>query len=783
MASDNPVSGGPAGTTPDPLIFVSDATAEAERLTASLRGRGYWVVDVPLGLLLSRASVQRPAVVLCDADAPGALEVVERLREVPGASAISVLFLGEPGLEGRNQRFAREAKAVFARPVDVHALLRRIESLIGQPGPRGLRLAAPPAGSRAPVLVASTRRPYRYETRSDASDPASSPFAIQSAAPPPSSHPPESIRAMPQSRLSSDLENLLGEAEQRVGDSRPSVAAPSERLTPEAEIEAVLPQDLLAALDEPLDELDDDDDDGSGTPGRGSSASGSASRSGSKAGHDASAGTSPGGSVNPFAKHEPAAADEEREPRSPSVTPPSLEMPRPTPPPRPRSAPPVASQTGVDRRSSMAPPMSYTVAEPAPSDKSPLSSPSEPPPTPANRPTTSPPRPSDEPPLAMTPVPARSAPLPLPPGTPQLLPSEPKVAPASAPATSSEIEIPHSLRPGDALRILARAVRARYAGAMAFEDAGGIRRVVFRDGDFVTASTGIEAESLVALLQQRGDLSPQIAARLGRKLPQFGRHAGAALIAQGHLKQDDLWPVLRAHAEWLLTGIARLERGAASLEPTIPPRLAAEPSVFGGATGAEVLIEIVRRAVPPAEAIRRLGGLEARLSAGPSQGLASECALSDAEMELVSSAAGGTLEDLVRRAGTDDFATVLLALVELGVLSSRGDRAPERSVPSRALDAVDLDAVRGKLRARRALVDEGDYFSLLGISRGATSYDIHRAYTTLRQELDPSTVLTPANADLGDDLELVLDAVDEAYEILRDQVRRERYRRALEESP
>src|SRR6187397_2660688 len=56
---------------------------------------------------------------------------------------------------------------------------------------------------------------------------------------------------------------LLGRAEQRVSQSRASVAPPSDRLSPEAELEAILPNDVLAALDEPLD-LDDSDESDAG---------------------------------------------------------------------------------------------------------------------------------------------------------------------------------------------------------------------------------------------------------------------------------------------------------------------------------------------------------------------------------------------------------------------------------------------------------------------------------------------------------------------------------------
>jgi len=97
--------------------------------------------------------------------------------------------------------------------------------------------------------------------------------------------------------------------------------------------------------------------------------------------------------------------------------------------------------------------------------------------------------------------------------------------------------VPAALGPGDAVRALAHLVRGRYSGAVAFEDPGGIHRVVLREGDFVTAASGAEQESLLAFLVGRGALAPEAAARLGRRIPQFGRHAGAALIAHGQLSK------------------------------------------------------------------------------------------------------------------------------------------------------------------------------------------------------------------------------------------------------
>jgi hypothetical protein len=354
------------------------------------------------------------------------------------------------------------------------------------------------------------------------------------------------------------------------------------------------------------------------------------------------------------------------------------------------------------------------------------------------------------------------------------------------PAPTAPVELPSSLGPKDAVRALGRLIRARYTGSLALEDAAGIRRVVLRDGDFVTAASSVEGESLVAFLVQRGALTEQVATKLGRKLAPFGRHAGAALVAHGHLRQDELWSVLRANSEWIVGHALGISQGVASLEPEVPARLAAEPAVFGGATGSEVFVEMVRRVVSPPVALERLGGAEARLMEGPAAALLGECSLPEHEVALVSRARSATVQQVVDSSHSPDFATVLYALSELSVLLRAMPSAappPEAPEPAAPIDNLDDAARRARILARQALVQEGDYFALLGLPLQATAYDIRRAYVELRREFEPSRVLTAATADLRDQVDEILAVLDEAYEILRDQVRRERYRRALEASP
>jgi len=784
---------------------VSDASAEAERLTVALKSRGYPTVDVPLGLLSARVSVQRPALILCDADAPGVLDVVAAVCQ--GATAPpSVVFLGAPDgqLDTAPDRIQTHARAVFRRPVEVYALLRKVEALIGAPPEEPINgsLALP---SRTPVLVAAARKPYMVDAshHEQGSVPpqarlSAPPHPRLSAPPPPATPPPPTLnwqrptsqhaaqlsllpdepvqvnQEVPHSHISPELAALLHEAEQRLA-AQPLRDLQRQRLSPEAEIDAVLPPDVLASLDEPLD--DDDDFEQDVGPGTKSGSEGGGTAPGSQRGGSAiaelddpqSRATNPGGAVPVFdeeadaASHDDSAVQATDPPPTPTAAPPTPTAAPPTAAP-PTAAPPTAAPPTPAPRSLSVPALTAVVG-------STFAETGRPPASEHSPPHLGPP-PTSRPPRYR---PVESTPEPEP-------PTPPETDGGDAPVENARA-FSKPLSDGVARACLAQVIRERLTGALVFEDTRGIRRIVFREGDFVTASTSAEEESLVQFLARRGDLAADAVAQLAKRLPPFGRHAGAALIANGHLKQNELWSVLRAHAEWLISRLVQQQSGQLDWEAEVPDRLRSEPAVFGGSTGAEVFVETVKRVVPPVEARARLGGATAKLGHGEHFNLLGECALSVAELELVRRAPSLTLDEAQRAGAPTDFPAVCLALVELGVLGQA--LAPERTpeVPSEREDPLDDQALRARVTARFALVEEGDYFEVLGVSRMATDYEIKKAHETLKRELTPARVLTARNADLRDKLDTILLVLDEAFEVLGDSVRRERYRRAIEAQP
>ncbi len=806
-------------------IFVSDPSAEADRLSTALREKGYTVIDVPLSLLVARVAVQTPSLVLLDVDAEGALDEVARLRALPGGEGIDILFLGDPGgALARGSDALAHGSGFLPRPIDVDALLQKTALLIGaQPAESSVAALGsirPPSsgrGRRSPIPEPWSERPAPISGAEDALEPA---FGTGVPAPP----------KLPLPALSPEIERLLLGAEERSHElGAPSQLPPSEPPSPDEEVDAVLPAEVLAALDEPLDENDDDlESDGGGstsvprraTTGGGASATPSGgSQVGTGPGDIPSAPPPPRAHASISAPPPPSAPfsyvpqdlgdpKEMETPRPPRrnlrSAPPPPKVPQAPAPPREFSQPspfsPMRSgistvPPGPPRPRGSSPPVLLAAAPPSLGGFSPPGAPQPRPPSsppgsanePRSKRGTLPPRYTTSPPATtLDPRPSE-----LPPPAPRSLGSGRRESPPPESLRDSFVgvapaDLPDELGLGDALQAFAICVRERATGALCIDAPEGVRRILLRDGDVVTAASGLDEESLVAFLGSRGDIARDVAAQLHGKIPAFGRHAGAALVANGHISQDQLWPVLRAHAEWILACAIGAERGAASFEVSPPGRLRAEPSVFGGATGAEVLIEVGRRSVPAEAALGRLGGLEARLGEGPRWDLLSECALPEIEQQWLTVALGATLDEALSGAGNLDLAPMVYALGQLAVVTI--DAVPARArkrrpSPTSSYDPIDAQALRSQVKARLSLVEEGDYFSLLGVARSATSYEIHRAYLELRHGLEPSRVLSAATADLADDIELIIEVLDEAHDILRDQARRERYRRAIEDKP
>ena len=86
---------------------------------------------------------------------------------------------------------------------------------------------------------------------------------------------------------------------------------------------------------------------------------------------------------------------------------------------------------------------------------------------------------------------------------------------------------------------------------------------------------------------------------------------------------------------------------------------------------------------------------------------------------------------------------------------------------------------RTALLARYALVEEGDYFEVLGLSRDATDDEVQRAHDRIARELAPEAIDPALAGELGAKLDAIREVVGEALRVLGDKRLRPRYQNRL----
>src|SRR4029078_13520247 len=86
---------------------------------------------------------------------------------------------------------------------------------------------------------------------------------------------------------------------------------------------------------------------------------------------------------------------------------------------------------------------------------------------------------------------------------------------------------------------------------------------------------------------------------------------------------------------------------------------------------------------------------------------------------------------------------------------------------------------RAAVLARYALVEEGDYFEILGIARDASTGDIQLAHDRIARELSPDMIDPALASELGEKLDAIRQVVGEALRGLADDALRPRYTKHL----
>ncbi len=352
----------------------------------------------------------------------------------------------------------------------------------------------------------------------------------------------------------------------------------------------------------------------------------------------------------------------------------------------------------------------------------------------------------------------------------------------------------------DAALLIQKMYRERVTGQLELSHGDVTKEIVFEFGQPVFASSNQPEDRLATLLARAGIITPEQAQASHLRARERGQRMATELVEFGLLKHSELRPLVQRHLEEIIyslfpwqTGSYRIRRGQFAADE--PIRLSSHPTAL--------ILEGVRRKYDLPALIELVGPATSVVEI-PDDPLRKTVAaiadLSPDEQALVLSFDGQrTLAELQAATGARELSVYQLAYGLLAVdaarirrpddapaAEGRTDRGASSGAPESAEtgpDATGLDAEididRQRILAKHAMVDNSDYFSLLGVRRDATAFEVRRAYESMRRTFDPDQVEPALRAELEAKLADIREVLDEAYLVLRDDQLRGAYLKNL----
>jgi hypothetical protein len=338
----------------------------------------------------------------------------------------------------------------------------------------------------------------------------------------------------------------------------------------------------------------------------------------------------------------------------------------------------------------------------------------------------------------------------------------------------------------DVASLLGRLLQSRFTGRVQLRRTGAEKTVHFEDGRPIFATSNLPHDRMGDLLYREGKITREQQQRARDLVVESGRRMGEILVEMGFLKPRELLPAVRHHIEDILYSLFAWDSGEFAISPGDPPgeriRLTRHP--------AAIVLEGVRRKYGAELLETRLGSPAAVVAVRSSRQLGAIAAVADLsppERAVMQKLDGErTIEQVAEAAQVEHVVALQLAfaLVALGVAEvvDHGPAAADRATPvrSRALvGETDIAIDRQRVLAKFALVNEADYFTLLGVRRDATSFEIRRAYEAARRDYASVGFPPELQRELAGQLTEIGRLIEEAYQVLRDERVRRSYQQNL----
>jgi tetratricopeptide (TPR) repeat protein len=318
-----------------------------------------------------------------------------------------------------------------------------------------------------------------------------------------------------------------------------------------------------------------------------------------------------------------------------------------------------------------------------------------------------------------------------------------------------------------------------------------VKKVFFRSGEIIYASSNLDADQLGFSLMRAGKLTEEHRTAAEEASRKTGKALGAVLVERGLITPQDLVAGAKLQVKEIVSslylwrdGSYRFDNGALPLAEVIPLQMNTGGLLYDGLRDLDW--KIVRKSLPPLKNVLRQAKDLVSLLHGIEL---------DRDQQTVLALVNGerSIEEICALSESGDFITLkaLYILIALRIAEPIGLKTDlERGKSAQAAPAEREEAAQAEVMVTREMIEQAykdldsrNYYDILGVGRNATAQEIKKSYFRLAKVYHPDRHVNSEFSDMIPMLERLFVSISEAYNVLNDDAKRDQYNSELSRGP
>jgi tetratricopeptide (TPR) repeat protein len=331
---------------------------------------------------------------------------------------------------------------------------------------------------------------------------------------------------------------------------------------------------------------------------------------------------------------------------------------------------------------------------------------------------------------------------------------------------------------------------AKKTGTVVFARQDEIKKVYFKEGDVLFASSNKKEDRLGEFLMRKGKISQEQFDKSSEIVIRTGKQLGGALFEMGVISSHELVDQVKLQVKEIILRLFNWRDGhyifdssSLPLSEIIPLRISTGDLIIQGVHDLDW--KVVRKSLPALNTIIRPASDPSHLF---------QSANLEQDQKTVFSLIDGnkSIQELCGASGIGDFNTlkslyVLLALrmAEQGEIKTEEEKKFVREIVRETVSAKEERPAgpeppapmltKEMIRDAHNNLELQDHYEVLGIGRAATTEEIKKAYFHLSKLYHPDRHFEKEMDDMKGNLEALFTRIHEAYSTLSSQQKREEY--------